>query len=443
MSSRALNLSQAKTMTARLLAVRKEIVIVVAVAVAAMVPAMVFGVPSNRDLANHFRFALPFYDALRSGNFYPSWLQDSNGGYGDASFMFYPPALYYLLALMRFLTRSWYVGTLATFTVIYAIGAVGVYLWAKTLFPRREAMWAGIFFSLMPYHLNQYYQATMFAEFAATSVLPFSFYFVEKVCQSRRTRDIAGLALSYALLLLTNLPLAVIGSLAIGAYALLRLPKTERVKTSILLSTGIVLGLLASSRFWTTVIAEQAWIRADNIAPDPSVDYRINFVLSTLSPDNLNIWWTNILLALTLAMLWPAITLAWSFKTRPELTPTKRVALLAPLGLLALTLVMATPVSRFIWNHIRTLQQTQFPWRWLAVTSMVVPIIMVAALPYWESIAKGKRRPLALIAVGSIAISVAFSLRTHRPGSTEFRCNPVRRKFEGYTWITRYFAVVA
>jgi len=409
MSSTALNLRQTESMTAGLLAGRKEIVIAVAVAVAVMVPALVFGIPSNRDLSNHFRFALPFYDALESGNVFPSWLPDSNGGYGDASFRFYPPALYYLLALMRFLTRSWYAATLATFTLINALGAMGVYLWAKTILPSREAMWASIFFSLMPYHLNQYYQATMLAEFAATSVLPFSFYFVEKVCESRRTRNVAGLALFYALLLLTHLPLAVIGSLALGIYALLRLPKTARLKTSVALATGIFLGLLASARFWTTVIAEQPWIRADNILPDPSVDYRVNFIFSTLSPENLNVWWMNILLAATFAMLWPSITLLWSFKSKPELVPTSRIALIAPIGLLALTLFMSTPVSRFIWNLVRPLQQTQFPWRWLAIMSMVVPIVMAATLPYWESIAKGKKRSLAILAAGSIVISIAFS----------------------------------
>ncbi len=80
MSSTALNLRQSEPMTAGLLDGRKEIVIVIAVAVAVMVPAMVFGIPSNLDLSNHFRFALPFYDALKSGNVFPSWLQESNGG---------------------------------------------------------------------------------------------------------------------------------------------------------------------------------------------------------------------------------------------------------------------------------------------------------------------------------------------------------------------------
>lgn len=409
MSSSALQIRQAKPMSASLITGRKELLLVILVAIAVMFPAIIFGIPSNRDLSNHFRFALPFYDAIRSGNLFPAWLSDSNDGYGDASFRFYPPGLYYLLTLLRFVTGNWYVATLATFTLISIVGSLGVFLWARTIVPSRLAMWAGILFAVMPYHVNQYYQATLLAEFAATSVLPFCFFFVEKICTNRRIKDVAGLAFSFALLVLTHLPLTVIGSMALAVYALVRLPKQNRLRTGIALSLGVGLGLVATSRFWTTVIWEQAWIRADNILPEPSVDYRINFILSTLSPDNLNVWWMNILLFGTLAMLWPALSLIWSSKPNPDLTPVNGVSLKAPLALFLLTIFMSTPLSRPLWNLVHPLQQTQFPWRWLAITSMVVPLFVAAAIPYWESLAKGKKRPLALVACGSIVISLAFS----------------------------------
>ena len=70
----------------------RPLLLVVLVSSVLVVPALIFGIPSNLDLTNHFRFALPFYDGIRSGNFYPGWLADSNAGYGDASFRFYPPA---------------------------------------------------------------------------------------------------------------------------------------------------------------------------------------------------------------------------------------------------------------------------------------------------------------------------------------------------------------
>src|SRR5690349_17095385 len=142
MSSRTLHLGLLKTEQASLPRTHWHIATVILVAIAVIVPAMVFGVPSNRDLSNHFRFALPFYEALTSGHLYPAWLSESNNGYGDTSFRFYPPALYYLLSATRAVVGNWYVATLVTFTLISISGSLGVYLWAKHLFGSRSAMWA-------------------------------------------------------------------------------------------------------------------------------------------------------------------------------------------------------------------------------------------------------------------------------------------------------------
>src|SRR5712691_11780116 len=120
MTARSLSLSATRSFASSLSPETRHLIILVMVAIATMAPTLFWGIPSNRDLSNHFRFALPFFDALRSGHFHPGWLAESNAGYGDASFRFYPPALYYLLALTRTLTGNWYTGTLLAFTSVFA-----------------------------------------------------------------------------------------------------------------------------------------------------------------------------------------------------------------------------------------------------------------------------------------------------------------------------------
>ena len=93
MSSRAVPNSNAQLRTLEFQPEFRYLAIVFAVSVAIILPAVFVGIPSNRDLTNHFRFALPFYDAVTSGNWYPGWLAESNGGYGDASFKRLKPAL--------------------------------------------------------------------------------------------------------------------------------------------------------------------------------------------------------------------------------------------------------------------------------------------------------------------------------------------------------------
>ena len=144
----------------------KGVLGILLVSIAIMTPTLIWGMPSSRDLTNHFRFALPFYDSLRAGNFHPGWLAESNAGYGDASFRFYPPALYYLLAFARLVFGDWFAATLVTSTLLFALGGFGVFFWARSLGYERTAMWAGILYTLAPYHLNQFFQSFMLAEFA-------------------------------------------------------------------------------------------------------------------------------------------------------------------------------------------------------------------------------------------------------------------------------------
>src|SRR5713226_9253790 len=95
---------------------------------AVLLPVLIWGVPNNNDLANHYHFALPFYEAIQRGDIHPGWLASPNFGCGDVVVRFYPPALYYLLAAGRALTGNWYAGSLLVVTCLSALGSLGVLL---------------------------------------------------------------------------------------------------------------------------------------------------------------------------------------------------------------------------------------------------------------------------------------------------------------------------
>jgi hypothetical protein len=377
---------------------------VVAVSILAILPVWIFGVPSNRDLSNHFRFILPFYDAIASGNFYASWLAESNAGYGDPSFRFYPPGLYYVLALFRFATGDWHVATLLTFTIVSAAGALGIYFWARAIMPASQAMWAGLLYAVAPYHLNQLYQAVLLAEWAGASVLPFVFGFAERVCANGKRRDVAGLAGCYALLVFTHLPLTVIGSFALVVYALVRMRPDRKVRTLLQFAGAATLGLCSSAIFWVTMVAEMRWIDMNAVHHEAGVDYRFNFLLSTFSPDNLNVWWMNILALMTLLMSAPVVLLL----RRNAATERKQ---LRPVALFTLfTVFMTLPLSRPIWNALPPLQETQFPWRWLSLVSMGAAILTAGAISLLVQSDKSVDRVKRLLIVGAMSMGVVFSL---------------------------------
>lgn len=370
-----------------------------------LIPIIKYGAPTGADMANHYSFGYTFYDALSTGHFYPSWRAFSNLGFGDPSVRFYPPALYYLMSASRAVAGNWFDATLPVFAALTFAGVLGAYFWARSFVAPRYAVWAGLFYAIAPYRLNESLEHFLLAEYAGGAALIFAFAFVERVCRERRWRDAAGLGAAYAMLVLTHLPLTVMGSLMLALYALMRIERGKFWASLARLCLGVSLGLAASSRYWVMMVSELGWIRAGTVAPSGWYDYRNNFLFTDFSY-NASTWWTNYIAFATLAMFIPVAVLCLR-KTREAR---------ALLILAALSFFMTTSLSRPLWVIIPKLKDVQFPWRWLALTSAVCAVLMAVALPVWIEGLLGTRavmwRRLAILACGCMLLSFCF-LATH------------------------------
>src|SRR6476469_4173101 len=156
------------------------------------------GVTSGNDFAQHFQFAHTIHHSIITGEIYPSWADNLNQGYGDAAIRFYPPLAYYALAFSFLLTNDWYSASLLTFFLIFWIGGTGVCLWAREEFSGSQSLLAAALFIFAPYHVNQIYNNFLYAEFAASAVIPFCFLFVTRVCRRGKIGDVLGLSVSFA-----------------------------------------------------------------------------------------------------------------------------------------------------------------------------------------------------------------------------------------------------
>jgi len=380
------------------------VIVVAAVGIGVLLPIMIFGIPYGADLQNHLRFVQPFYEGLQSGHWYPAWLAESNDGFGDARFRFYPPGLYYLLAAARMLTGGWYSGTMVTIVLLSVAGGLGVYFWARTICEPRIAMWAGILYTIAPYHLNELYQASLLSEYAACSILPFAFAFTERICRKRSAGDMAGLAASCALLFLTHLPLSVIGSISLAIYAALRFERKHFLSTTIRLAGGVLLGLAASAFFWTKMLAELSWIKGGSTDPNPYYDYRLNFLFSPSALTNRNTWYANILALAVIGFLLPGIAIVGRILRKDHPDRRFRPALL----LSVVAFVMATALSRPVWAVIPKLSEVQFPWRWLSITSLAGSLLVATSFPKWKEIVGQNLRPRDLAVGLAFTLSLAF-----------------------------------
>ena len=191
----------------------------------AMCPIIFNGITSGNDSIQHYQFAMSIHHSIVTHEFYPSFSELPNHGFGDVGLRFYPPLSYYVLAIIYIFVQNWYFSAIISFFLIFLVGGIGTYLWAKEEFSPQQALIAAAIYTFAPYHLNQIYNNFLFAEFSATAIIPFCFLFITRVCRKNNKFDVLGLAIFYALLILTHLPLTIIGSLAFGIYGLLLLRK--------------------------------------------------------------------------------------------------------------------------------------------------------------------------------------------------------------------------
>ncbi|HTH52293.1 MAG TPA: 6-pyruvoyl-tetrahydropterin synthase-related protein [Pyrinomonadaceae bacterium] len=372
-----------------------------------MSPIYLFGIPSGNDQSQHYQFAWTVYNSVRGGDIYPSFAADTNHGFGDYGLRFYPPLTYYVLAGLRAVTGDWYFATLIALTLVFFVGALGVYLWTRESFDERTALIAAALYTFIPYHLNEIYNNFLFAELFATAVLPFCFLYLHRTLQRPDMRNAIGLALSCSLLVVTHLPLTIMGVIAMTVYAAFSLRKADLLRQLGWIGGAAAATVALTAFYWSRWVPELAWITHNSQKYFSTTwDYRTNFLFvasrwAHLSDDFLNLWFADLMLFVAILVMAPAaIMLAIDEEKRKKLLPLTAVFALATL--------LTTPLTAPIWDRLRILQKLQFPWRWLAVVSIVVAVFGSAGLVWSADQVKLGNKP-ALKAVMAVALaSIAF-----------------------------------
>jgi uncharacterized membrane protein len=372
---------------------------VVAISLLGSFALYLYGVPYGVDLPHHYRLAQGFFESIKGGDFYPSWLSSTNAGYGDPSVRFYPPALYYILFVFRLITGDWYIASLLTLSLLTVTGGVGMYLWASALTDQSYAVLAALLYMLSPFHANEMYQAGLYAQYACASVLPFVFAFTERIIARNRWRDAGGLGISSGILILFHLPLALLGSLAVSVYALIRLVQSFSRRSLYQLIAGALSGLALSCCYWLPMLLELKWKSPSGSGQDKWFDYKNNFIFRP-SPNEMGDYWIPIITAATFLMAVPAIVL---------IVRRNRQAL-APALVALMTFLMATALSKPIWDALPALQETQFPWRWLTITSACLSLLVAISLPELARIWRTRLRPLSLAMLGMTVIALSLTI---------------------------------
>ena len=378
---------------------RSGLLLIPLAAFVAVLPLILHGCSCGHDFDFHLLNWMEAARQFSQGNLHPHWAFSPAFNAGEPRFVFYPPLSWYLGALLGLLlthlpgvtqAAAWTATPICFTWIALAASGLTMYRLARAYGSQRAALLAATLYLANPYMLFVAYERTAYAELLAAAWIPLLFgaILAGKVTTPR-------IALPVALLWLTNVPAAIIGSYALALLGAIRVVLGQRkdaagaLQLALRTIAGTALGLALAAFYIIPAAYERRWVQiAMATIADLRIDHNFLFERTGYSPDNLlhdQVLHTASLIAVIL-LTGAAIALVAIWRaTKPsaprlaadtwESRPRTSFPVL-PLAILTTGIAfLLTPLSAPIWNHAPEASFLQFPWRLLL---MIAPIFALA-----------------------------------------------------------------
>lgn len=398
--------------SARWMLFREGMLLIPLAALIALGPRILLGVSCGHDFEFHLISWLETQRNWSQGVLYPHWAQTPNWSAGEPRFVFYPPLIWMLGALLGYAIPWEWVSAVLTFLFLAGAGFATRAL-ARRFLTAPTATLAGALAAATPYAFFTAYERTAFSELAAACWIPLLLLFAWRQAEIGVPRQsllpafdgsAAPLAFILAAVWLTNAPAGVMASylLAFAALASALLHRKLWPVLRAAVAAPIALGLAA---FYLVPAAwEQRWI---DIRQAVDVGMRVgdSWLFSRhASPDlalhDQVLRTASFILVLTTALAVIAVTLSL---IRGKLPSGSRVYWMPLALLIPIILLLQFPISAPVWHLLPKLEFLQFPWRWLMVLGIPYAIFLAAATPLED------RRSRLWFSIGWTAVLVLLA----------------------------------
>jgi uncharacterized membrane protein len=390
------------------------------VALLAGLPLFQLKILGGHDALAYLPRTVEFYEGLKARQLFPRWAPDLNFGYGEPTFNFNAPLIYYLSSSFHALGFSFVAAqSLACFALLCLAG-LSMYLLAGEFFGPRGGLVSAVAYLLAPYLLAALYVRYALADYTAFASMPMAFWGLYRYATRGRFRDLFVGALAVCLLVLSS------NSVSLIAFpALLLLPgwlfAAHRDWRALVRGLWcLALGLGLSAFFWLPALAERNFVHVYRRL-EGYLDFHNHFVylrqfffsrwgygLSLPGPeDGMSFAIGPVHLLLVGAAL---------LFVRRVHRAQRRAGLLVSffLALLLLSTFFASQASTFLWERLSLLHPLQFPWRFLSLVA--VSTSFVCGFPFLLLPAGNERLANGLMAV-LVAGLLLIGLPRARPAS--------------------------
>ena len=335
-------------------------------ALAVVVPFLFFGIPSGHDFEFHFNSWMEVVSQWKQGIAYPRWAGFAHYGYGEARFLFYPPASWALGAILG-LILPWTLVPAAYMLIVLTLGGASMFLLARQWMPRRDAIFAACFYAANPYNLVIVYWRSAFAELLAGALLPLLLLCILKA-DEEGSSALVPLSLVVAAAWLTNAPAAVMVDYSLVLMAVvLGIVKRDWRALKIAIP-AVAIGAALAAFYIFPAAYEQTWVNIWQVLA-PGVRPEDNFLFTTISDPDHNRF--NLLVS-CVALFEIGILIVTSILVRKRAERARWWVLIVWGG--AASLLMFS-ITMFGWDYLPKLRFIQLPWRWLLCLNVVLVLL--------------------------------------------------------------------
>jgi 6-pyruvoyl-tetrahydropterin synthase related domain len=374
----------------------------------AITPFFWWGIPSGHDFEFHMFSWMEVLGQWKQGIAYPRWAALAHWGYGEARFLFYPPASWTLGAALG-TVLPWKIVPGAYCWIVLMLAGAAMYRLAREWLPAGDALFASVFYALNPYHLLIVYWRSAYAELLAAALLPIVLLCLLRL-ERPGTRPTLCLSLTLAVAWLTNAPAAVMIQYSTVALALLMAAHEFAHKRSwgppvwhplIRTVLAILLGAGLASFYLIPAIYEQGWINLSQVM-SPGVRPQDNFLFTTIADPDHNRF--NLLVStVALAEIGALILAIWASRNWRK----NSVAWMMLSAWGAGSAILMLSVSNLLWLHLPKFRYVQLPFRWLLCMNAALAMLLTLAAKRW--ISRG------LVCVVLLATIIAAGYRIQPP----------------------------
>jgi hypothetical protein len=341
-------------------------------ATAVIAPMLALGQASGHDFQFHLASWLDVAGQWREGILFPRWAEWANWGFGEPRFIFYPPASWMLGAGLGSIL-PWRVAPGAFVWLALVLAGFSMWRFASDYLPRREAIWAAVFYAVNPYNLVNVYYRSDFAELLALAIFPLVIWGVVRVLREG-WRSLPKLALPCTAIWLSNAPAAVLATYSLALIIFVDFVRRRSFRAAVTACAGMVGGFGLAAFYIFPAAWEQRWVQIDQVVTDLLRPDQNFLYTHADNPEFLFFNWkvSTIAAAVILAAGISAVFVA---RRRRELGE----AWWYLLALGSAAILMMLPASDLAWRLLPKLRFVQFPWRWLGPLDFVLAFFLAAA----------------------------------------------------------------